>query len=112
METQEGIRVTESAASQMKTLLNNRGTPEAAIRLGVATSGCSGFAYKLEYADQAEEGDQTFEAHGVQVVVDNKSMLFLKGTEVDFINDPFKSGFKFGNPNVKEQCGCGESFKV
>ncbi|MBF0589847.1 MAG: iron-sulfur cluster assembly accessory protein [Magnetococcales bacterium] len=108
----KGILMTERAAQQAKAMLEKRGTPDAAIRIGVATNGCSGFSYKLEYADTLDEGDQEFIHHGVRVVVDGKSLLFIGGTEVDFVTENFKSGFRFGNPNEKERCGCGESFKV
>ncbi len=107
-----GLTMTERAAERMRAMLEQRGTPDAAIRIGVATSGCSGFSYKLEYADQMEEGDQEFMMHDVRLVVDGKSLLFLAGTEVDYVTENFKSGFKFGNPNETERCGCGESFKV
>ncbi len=107
-----GVKMTERAAEKAKQMLANRGTPDAAIRVGVSTSGCSGMSYKLEYADTLEADDQVFESHGVRVAVDGKSLLILNGTEVDFESTPFKSGFKFINPLEKERCGCGESFKV
>lgn len=107
-----GVGMTERAAERAQQMLLKRGTPEAAIRIGVATSGCSGLSYKLEYADAVEASDQVFESHGVRIVVDGKSLVVLDGTQVDFESTPFKSGFKFVNPQVKEQCGCGESFKV
>ena len=107
-----GIDMTERAANRAQQMLAKRGTPAAAIRVGIATSGCSGFSYKLEYADTIETSDQVFESHGVRIVVDSKSMLVMDGTQVDFESTAFKSGFKFVNPQVKEQCGCGESFKV
>lgn len=106
------IDMTERAAEKAREMLVRRGTPDAAIRVGVVTSGCSGFSYKLEYADTLEEGDQEFASHGIRVVVDGKSMTVLEGTQVDFESSAFKSGFKFTNPKVKDQCGCGESFKV
>lgn len=106
------VDMTERAASKAKEMLLKRGTPDAAIRIGAITSGCSGLSYKLEYADNLEEGDQIFESHGIRVVVDGKSLLVLDGTQVDFESTKFKSGFKFTNPRMKEQCGCGESFKV
>lgn len=109
---QTGVDMTEIAAQKAKDMLNNRGTPESAIRIGVVTSGCSGLSYKLEYADIVEEGDKVFESHGVRVVVDPKSLTVLNGTQVDYESTSFKSGFKFRNPKEKESCGCGESFKV
>ena len=106
------IEMTEKAAGKAQEMLQKRGTPNAAIRVGVTTSGCSGMSYKLEYADDLEEGDEEFSSHGIRVVVDSKSLLVLNGTQVDFETTAFKSGFKFINPQVKDQCGCGESFKV
>ncbi len=111
-EEAQGIILTEKAAQQVQRMLSKRGTPDAAIRIGTATSGCSGFSYKLEYADQLHEGDEVFESFGVKVVLDGKSAVILAGTQVDFESTPFKSGFKFNNPKEKERCGCGESFKV
>lgn len=108
----KGITVTEVAAQRVQAMLKQRGTPEAAVRIGVASSGCSGFSYKLEYADQVEEGDHVYEQHGVRLVIDEKSLLTMDGTQMDFETKQFKSGFKFINPQVKESCGCGESFKV
>lgn len=106
------VEMTELAAGKAREMLLKRGTPDAAIRIGIMTSGCSGLAYKLEYVDNVEEGDQTFTSHGIRVVVDSKSLLALDGTQVDFESTAFKSGFKFVNPKAKDQCGCGESFKV
>ena len=81
------------------------------IRLGVKTSGCSGMAYKLEFADAPEAEDMVFESHGVKVLVDPKSLPYLDGTELDYAKEGLNEGFKFNNPNVKDQCGCGESFQ-
>ncbi|MEO5365294.1 MAG: iron-sulfur cluster assembly accessory protein [Magnetococcus sp. WYHC-3] len=106
------ITMTTRAANRARSMLAQRGTPEAFIRIGVATSGCSGYSYRLEYADQPAPGDHEFHCHDVRVVVDDKSLLLLGHTEVDFVTENFKSGFRFNNPNVKERCGCGESFKV
>ncbi|MBF0182302.1 MAG: iron-sulfur cluster assembly accessory protein [Magnetococcales bacterium] len=108
----QGIVMTERAALQARKMLEKRGTPEAWIRIATTTRGCSGFAYKLEYADQLDEEDRVFESFGVKVVLDTKSAVILDGTLVDFESTPFKSGFKFTNPKEKERCGCGESFKV
>lgn len=103
------ITVTEKAAARISHSLAQRGKG-IGLRLGVSTSGCSGLAYKLEYVDERNADDQVFEAHGVQVFVDPKSLPYLDGTELDFARDGLNEGFKFQNPNVKSECGCGESF--
>ena len=82
------------------------------IRLGVRTSGCSGMAYVLEFVDSLEEGDEVFECDGVKLVVDQKSLVYLNGTELDYVKEGLNEGFKFNNPNVAAECGCGESFNV
>ena len=106
-----GVTLTEQAAERVKKFLENRGKG-VGLRLGVKTSGCSGMAYVLEFADTIEEQDQIFESHGVKVIVDPKSLLYLDGTELDYTREGLNEGFKFNNPNVKESCGCGESFTV
>lgn len=105
------ITLTQSAAAQVGKFLQKRGKG-LGLRLGVRTSGCSGMAYKLEYADAANDDDTIFESQGVKVIVDAKSLPYLDGTELDFTREGLNEGFKFQNPNVKDQCGCGESFKV
>ncbi len=105
------ITLTETAAERVKGFLANRGKG-AGLRLGVRTSGCSGMAYVIEFADKVEAEDNVFESHGVKVIVDPKSLAFLDGTEVDFAREGLNEGFKFNNPNVKNSCGCGESFNV
>ena len=105
------ITLTEKAATHVSSFLSKRGKG-IALRLGVRTSGCSGLAYKLEYADEVQPEDQLFESHGVKVVVDPKSMPYLDGTELDFTKEGLNEGFMFNNPIVKDACGCGESFIV
>ncbi|MEW5756048.1 MAG: iron-sulfur cluster assembly protein IscA [Pseudomonadota bacterium] len=105
------ITLTESAAKHVKKFLDNRGKG-VGLRLGVKTSGCSGMAYVLEFVDAIEDSDQVFEDKGVKVIVDGKSLLYLDGTELDFVREGLNEGFKFNNPNVKAACGCGESFSV
>lgn len=105
------VTLTQRAASHVAQFLAKRGKG-VGVRLGVRTSGCSGLAYKLEYADAINPEDHTFESHGVKVVVDPKSLPYLEGTELDFAREGLNEGFKFKNPNVKDQCGCGESFNV
>ncbi|MCC6212299.1 MAG: iron-sulfur cluster assembly protein IscA [Burkholderiales bacterium] len=105
------VTLTEKAASRVQTFLARRGKG-VALRLGVSTTGCSGMAYKIEYADSVNPEDAMFESHGVKVVVDPKSLPYLDGTQLDFAREGLNEGFKFNNPNVKDECGCGESFKV
>ncbi|MBD2809979.1 iron-sulfur cluster assembly protein IscA [Xenorhabdus sp. Vera] len=105
------ISLTESAAQRILSFLNNRGKG-VGLRLGVRTSGCSGMAYVLEFADVVNEEDQIFEDKGVKVIIDGKSILYLDGTELDFVQEGLNEGFKFNNPNVSSECGCGESFHV
>jgi iron-sulfur cluster assembly protein len=106
-----GITVTAAAADHVRKFIANRGKG-LGLRLGVRTSGCSGMAYVLEFADELESGDQVFEDRGVKVIVDPKSLLYLEGTELDYTKEGLNEGFKFNNPNVKDACGCGESFNV
>lgn len=105
------ISLTEKAAEHIQNFLTKRGKGEG-IRLGVRTSGCSGMAYTLEFVDHSDEHDLVFEAHGVKVFIDPKSMVYLDGTELDYTKEGLQEGFKFHNPNVKNECGCGESFNV
>ena len=105
------ISLAESAARHVSNFIAKRGKGFG-IRLGVKTSGCSGMAYKLEFVDNTENEDLVFESHGVKVVIDPKSLAYLDGTELDFVKEGLNEGFKFNNPNVKDQCGCGESFNV
>ena len=105
------VTLTERAATHVSNFLTKRGKG-IGLRLGVRTSGCSGMAYRLEFADVSEPDDILFESHGVTVLIDPKSLPYLDGTELDFAREGLNEGFKFNNPNVKDQCGCGESFKV
>ena len=105
------ITLTETAANRVQTFLQNRGKG-IGLRLGVKTSGCSGMAYVMEFADEIQPEDTVFEDHGVKVIIDAKSLLYLDGTEVDYTKEGLNEGFKFNNPNEKDRCGCGESFTV
>jgi iron-sulfur cluster assembly protein len=105
------VTLTERAATHVSNFIIRRGKG-VGLRLGVRTTGCSGLAYKLEYADAVNPEDVMFESHGVKVVVDPKSLPYLDGTELDFAREGLNEGFKFNNPNVKDECGCGESFNV
>lgn len=105
------INVTDAAKQRMKTFLANRGKG-IGIRLGVQTAGCSGMAYVIEFVDELEEGDQTIDVGGVNVVIGVKAALYLNGINVDYQKEGLNEGFKFENPNAKGECGCGESFTV
>ncbi len=105
------VTLSESAAKHVANFISKRGKG-VGIRLGVRTSGCSGMAYKLEFADEALDEDIVFESHGVKVLVDPKSLPYLEGTQLDFIREGLNEGFRFINPNIKDECGCGESFNV
>jgi iron-sulfur cluster assembly protein len=105
------LTLTEKAAQHVKKSITHRGKG-LGLRLGVRTSGCSGMAYVMEFADEVQEEDQIFESQGVKIIVDPKSLIYLDGTELDYVREGLNEGFKFNNPNVKDQCGCGESFNV
>ncbi|CUA97167.1 iron-sulfur cluster assembly protein IscA [Thiomonas bhubaneswarensis] len=105
------VTLTERAAQQVQRHLAKRGAG-IGVRLGVKTTGCSGMAYKLEFVDQAADEDLTFESHGVKILVDPKSLAYVDGTELDFVRQGLNEGFQFNNPNERDRCGCGESFRV
>ena len=106
-----GITLTQAAADRVTRFIANRGKG-VGVRLAVRTSGCSGMAYVLEFADEIDGDDLVFEDRGVKVLVDPKSLVYLDGTELDYGREGLNEGFKFNNPNVKSQCGCGESFNT
>ena len=105
------ITITENAAKHINSYLTKRGKG-LGVRLGVKTSGCSGMAYNLEFVDEVNKDDLIFEEHGARVYIDPKSLVYLDGTQVDYTKEGLQEGFKFENPNVKDSCGCGESFHV
>ena len=105
------ISLTESAAHRVRTHLEKRGNG-IGLRVGIKKTGCSGFAYVVNYADSIEPDDSVFEARGVKVVVDANSLPLIDGTVVDFVKQGLNEAFKFQNPKAKGECGCGESFNV
>ncbi len=105
------ISLTSSAANRVRTFLASRGSG-VGLRLGVKQTGCSGFAYVVNYADAVENDDVVFDNQGVKVIVDRHSLGLIDGTEVDFVKEGLNEAFRFRNPNVKGECGCGESFTV
>jgi len=105
------VTLSSAAADRVRSFMSRRGKG-VGLRLGVKTSGCSGMAYKLEFADAHESDDLLFESFGVTVIVDPLSLPYLAGTELDFVREGLNEGFKFNNPNAVANCGCGESFSV
>lgn len=105
------VTVTEAAARHVNRYLTKRGKG-VGVRLGVKTTGCSGLAYQLEYVDDLAPEDIIFEGFGVKVLVDPKSLAYIDGTELDFVREGLNEGFRFNNPNERDKCGCGESFRV
>ena len=103
------IEITEAAAGEIAKQRAKRGTPDAAIRVGIRGGGCTGFTYVFEWADEPRPTDKLIEAFGVKVVVDPKSLVYLRGMQLDFVRGMMGHGFKFNNPNAKGACGCGES---
>ena len=105
------ISMTAAAADRVRAFLHNRGKG-IGLRVGVKTTGCSGLAYVLEFVDTLNEDDQVFEYDDLKLIVDGKSLVYIDGTELDFTKEGLNEGFKFNNPNVNGECGCGESFTV
>lgn len=105
------VSLTPAAAERVRVFLDRRGGG-VGLRLGVKKTGCSGFAYVVNYADQVGATDVVFEHHGIKVIVDNESLRYVDGTEIDFVREGLNEAFKFRNPNVRGECGCGESFSV
>ena len=112
MARKQALAVTDAAAARIRVLLEKRGKPSVGIRIGVRSRGCSGLSYTLEYADEKGKFDEVVEANGVTILIDPKAVMFIIGTEMDWVEDKLQSGFAFRNPNEKGRCGCGESFHV
>lgn len=106
-----GVTLTDRAAEHVKGYLEKRGKG-LGLRLAVRTTGCSGLAYVIEFADEVAANDEVFEDNDVTVIIDKKSLVYLEGTELDFAREGLNEGFLFKNPNVDAECGCGESFTI
>jgi iron-sulfur cluster assembly protein len=111
-EAQAGVRLTKKAIEMAKQALIKRGTPDAALRLGVRGGGCSGVSYAIEFSDKRRERDNVYDFDGLRVLVDPKSLVYLRGAVLDYEVKLMQHGFKFVNPNEKSSCGCGESFTI
>jgi iron-sulfur cluster assembly protein len=105
------VSLTQTAAQRVRNYLEQRGHG-VGLRVGIKKTGCSGYAYVIDYADAVKSEDEVFEQQGVKVIVDRESLKLIDGTEVDFVKQGLNEAFKFRNPNVKGECGCGESFSV
>lgn len=106
------VSITPAASDRIKGLLAARGKPSAGVRVGVRTKGCSGLSYTIEYADEIGKFDEVVDTGEYKLLIDPKAVMFIIGTEMDFVEEKLKSGFVFRNPNEKGRCGCGESFHV
>lgn len=112
MSTSLPITITPKALEHVQHLLEQRGKPSLGLRIGIKSGGCSGLSYIIEYADEKGQFDEMVELAGVTVIIDPKAIMYLIGTEMDYVDGDFKSGFVFNNPNEKNKCGCGKSFSV
>lgn len=106
------ITITDAAADRIKAILSSRGTACHGVRLGTSTKGCNGLSYTVEYVDEINPSDEKIEDKGITLYVDAMSLIYLIGSEMDYKDERFQSGFTFTNPNEKGRCGCGESFHV
>jgi iron-sulfur cluster assembly protein len=106
------LTITQVAIERVKHLLDQRGSPSLGIRIGIKTKGCSGLSYALEYADEKNPLDEVVEVEGLTILIDSKALMFILGTEMDYVEEQMQSGFVFTNPNEKGRCGCGKSFHV
>jgi iron-sulfur cluster assembly protein len=112
MSKNQVMQLTDNAAKQVKDLLADRGKSSIGVRVGVKSGGCSGLKYFVEYADEKNPFDEIIQDKGVTILIDPKALMYLLGTQMDFVSEQFKSGFTFTNPNEKGKCGCGSSFNV
>lgn len=110
--TKSILTLTEAAAGHVKALLEGRGKSSCGIRIGLRSKGCSGLSYTLEFADEVGPYDEVIDVYDIKVLIDPKAIMFIMGSEMDFVEDKLTSGFVFNNPNAKGMCGCGESFHV
>lgn len=110
--TKQAMTLTDAAADRLKNLMSTRDEPSVGLRVGVRSGGCSGMAYTMEFAAEAGPYDEVVEDKGVTVLIEPKAIMYLIGTEMDFVLEKLQSGFVFNNPNEKGRCGCGESFTV
>ena len=106
------MTLTEAAAERVRRLISKSDKPVQGLRIGVSTRGCSGLSYKVEYAEEKKQFEEVVEDKGVKIFIDPTAIMFLIGSEMDYVEEKFQTGFVFKNPNEKGRCGCGESFHV
>ena len=106
------ITITDAAANRIKDIMASRGKASYGVRLGTSTKGCNGLSYTVDYVDEVDPSDEKIEDKGVTLYVDAMSLIYLIGSEMDYQDEKFQSGFTFINPNAKSSCGCGESFNI
>ena len=106
------MSITEAAAARVRAIMEKRETPAVGLRIGVKSKGCSGLSYSMEYAEEIDPRDEVVEANGIRVLVESSAVMFLAGTEMDYVESAMNAGFVFRNPNETGRCGCGESFSV
>lgn len=106
------LTMTESAKNRIRDLMNQRDMPAVGVRIGIKTKGCSGMSYTMEFADQASPFDEIVTIDDITLMIDPKAIMFILGTEMDYVEEALHSGFVFSNPNEKGRCGCGKSFHV
>ncbi|MGB0683738.1 MAG: HesB/IscA family protein [Magnetovibrionaceae bacterium] len=106
------MTLTEKAAERVKTLMDRSDKPVEGLRIGVSNKGCSGLSYVVEYAEEKKKLEEVVEDKGVRVFIDPTAIMFIMGSEMDYVEDKFQTGFVFNNPNETSRCGCGESFSV
>ncbi len=111
-ERPKALTITDAAAARVKALMEKSAEPIVGLRVGVKTRGCSGMSYFVEYAKEKRKFEEVVEDKGVTILIDPAATMFLIGSEMDYVEDKFQSGFTFKNPNEKARCGCGESFTV
>ena len=109
---QQTITITEKAAARLKNIMQNEEPSKKGIRVAIDTGGCSGMSYNITFDGEKKEFDKVYESHGIKILVDPKSLIYIDGTELVFIKEGLNEGFQFNNPKVKDSCGCGESFTV
>jgi iron-sulfur cluster assembly protein len=112
MSATPALTLTDAAAERVKSLLAASAEPIVGLRVGIKSRGCSGMSYDVQYAKETRAFEEVVETKGVTVLIDPAAVMFLIGSEMDYVDDAFQSGFVFKNPNAKASCGCGESFSV